>query len=1058
MKLSAVSVKHPVIVAMLLMVILVFGGLALFGLKQELLPELELPKLLVISSYPGGSAQDVEDQLTKPLEKQFVRLSGLKEISSRSLPGTSIISLSFDWGQSAQDRIPEVRELINRSRSSLPDDLPADPVIRLAGTSEITILSFSLESNQDPGLLSDYIDQTLIPELSVISGVASVEAPGLAERRMGITLDLEQLSARGIGVNELMQSLRAQNIVAPAGDAEYESQRVNVRSRGDFQDPEQILRTPVAVRNGVSIQLGELASLSEDVSKPDRVNLLDGQEILILEIKALPGADKIQISKEVSAVLKDQEASYGSMYRFSILSDQKQGIEQAVASVKNAALSGGILAVIIIFLFLAEVSATIIIAFSIPLSIVGTLIFLYAGGHTLNLLTLGGLTMAIGMVVDATIVMLENIWRHRSSDTSPEDAAIRAAGEVTGALIASVSTSLAVFVPLIFVQGIAGLMLKDLALTVVYALISSLVLAIFVIPALSVFVLRRFPPKNTENKSRFRQGLERILQQPQIGVTKLERAYSKALDLVLRHKVFFLSFAGALLFFSISLFSRIGFEFMPTLDEGELVVELKLPYGTSLDKTVQAVKDFQKLLKDTVPEVEYSYITAGKDGSQGLSSQSNAATGTIILSPAQTREASIMELSQRIQNLGNAEIPDLTVRVRPGGQNERLGQALGGSGYRLRISGFNSEELAKTALAVQSLVSQDPEVLSADFSFSLDNPALEAIFDLDSLSALGLNQQDIAYALRVVLNGADLGDYRGKTFSGEPGPLPLEVLPSLPQDVLDESSLNQIPLRSRTGHSLALAAVSNLEKTEGFSELDHINRRTYVDLVIQLKTNDFRAAQERIFSVLEGYRKDQDILIESAGSASETLSSFKSLLSAILLGIFLVYAVMVIQFERFRQPLIILMSIPFVFIGVFLGLLAFHSSLSVIAFLGIITLAGTVVNNAIVLVEYLNILRFRDGLSLEDALIKGSCARLRPILMTTLTTVLGVIPLALGSGGGTDMLAPLGQVLVGGLSTSTIITLFIVPVLYYISEKKAAPAPVGTNETNPVLVPEEPKK
>jgi len=745
---------------------------------------------------------------------------------------------------------------------------------------------------------------------------------------------------------------------------------------------------------------------------------------MIINIYKQHGKDTIKIIDAVRTQLKSIEKDFNNVIKFQSLTDQGFDIALSISSVRDSAILGGLLAIAILFLFLRNIRATLIISISIPLSILFTFIGILVSGKSLNILTLGGITVGIGMIVDSSIVVLENIYKIFEKTKDKKIAASEGTQEVTGAIIASTLTSVAVFVPIMFSTGIAGLLLNDIALTVIISLSASLIVSIVVIPFLASLFLKENPPVKSDHIiSKISDSIDRF-------IINIEEGYKKQLMFVLHNRpvVFFASLCIFLI--SFFAFNLLGFEFIPETDMNEIKIGVTTPTGYSLEQTKDKIEQIQKVIREFIPEIENMVFYAGY-GSGIVDKGSNLGIGTVRLKNRGKRRRTIFEIVDVLRVEIPSKIPDVEINISNGGLGAMAAQASGGSGFKMEVFGNSIHEVYRTAVMIESILKED--MLTAKTEINVKFDRRELVFDLllDYLGTLGVSPYEAAISTRILFNGMKAGVYRSNH-----GNYDIYLNSDLINDPLTSDILNRISIKSSSGEFISFANIAEIREELVPSVIPHKNKQKSIIVTAYLKKNDLRGIQNRVMPKIEQINKPIGVNYEISGEAKEMAGSFGSLLLALFISLFLVYMVMVIQFEKFTQPLIVMLSVPFTVIGVIIALLVFGSSFSIISFLGVIMLAGVVVNNAIVMIDYTNLLRTKYSKNLMDAVIEGGSSRLKPILMTTLTTILGIIPMAVGIGEGAEMYAPLGQAVAGGLITSTLITLFIVPAIYYSFEHK----------------------
>ncbi len=1039
-KLIKFPIEHFVIISILVIALAFFGIISFNSLRQEMFPDIFLPTLLIITTYPGASPADVEKDVTTPIEDALSTLAGVDSIQSSSFDSLSFIEVSFSWGTDIDKKFPEVREKLNGIADSLPENISGIPEILKMDPSKLPVITVILQSPLNKEELTDFFEKQIRSRLARIEGVSELNLHGGEKKQVIITVKKDLINARHVSILDIFQILKYYNISFPGGIVKFQGKDINIRSYGEFKSISDIENLVVGFSDNTFIRLKDVAKVELAIPKPTEYTSSLGQPVIVLDIMKQQGKDTLKTSREIIKQFNQIEKIYPGLIKFKIISDQGNDIKKSINTVRDSAIMGGILAILILFIFLRNIRATLVISFSIPLSILFTFIGMKVFNRSLNLMTLSGLTVGIGMVVDASIVVLENIDTHLQKGLKNKEASYIGTKEVAGAVLASTTTTLAVFVPMIFVQGFAGLALKDIALTISLALVGSLIVAIIFIPyAVSHF----FPSidnmgnlesqsihvKNIFNKIKnIFQFLSKIIGK---GLDLLIDFYKKILNFALEERRFVITLAIVLLIISIITLDMLGFEFLSDSDMSEIEIKMSTPNGYSLEKTREKVLMFESIVQKYVPEVQTTYFLVGRGDFFGITSKPNIAFGKIRLVPVDKRNRSVFEIISFLQHKAESTIPDLNITVSNGGLGALASLALGGKGFMIEIYGTNFDSIYKSAKLIEQILSADKAVLKTELSVNFDSSELLSQMKLDTMGNLGLVPYEAAVASRIYFYGIEAGNFRtdNKTY-------PIFLKTDIPDSKISSNILNEIFLKSRSGNFVSYSNFAKLDLKPSVSLINHRNRLKSIIVTAILSDPDMRGIEKRITPILKNLALPLGVNWEIIGSAKEIKNSFQSLLVVLLIGVFLVYMVMVIQFERFSHPLIILSSIPFMLIGATLGIIIGKTTLSIVSFLGLITLAGTVVNNAIVLIDFIELNRKQYGKSLRDAIVNAGSSRLRPILMTTLTTVLGVLPMALGIGEGSNLYRPLGLVIAAGLTTSTLITLVLVPVIYYSFEKR----------------------
>lgn len=1027
MRIADYSIGHGPTVIMFMITAVVFGVIALLDIPQERVPDIAKPSILIVTQYPGVGPKDVERQITKPIEDAVSTLSGVTKITSDSVDSFSLITLEFNWNENLDSKLPSLREKVNTIMSRLPSDISGPPEFYTFSAADFPILTFVVKSDGDMEAMKNFISNQVIPYFQRVPGVASVSVKGTPDADVRIDLDLRRLANRRISPIDVLKALKANNVNLPAGNVSFHGGNLNVRSVGEFASLGDIRNVVVGVRNKVPIRVRDIATVVMGTAKRRLYSLYDGKQALIIDVTKQRGSDTVKIIDRVKAAAKRIERREHGNIRFVAVTDESVDIHRSVRSVANSALLGALLAVMILFVVLHNFRSTLIVVISIPLSVILAVAGLYGFGRSLNLVTLGGLTVAIGMVVDNSIVVLENSYKHLERGSDPVTAASRGATEVVGAVIASTVTSLAVFVPILFVQGFVGIILNDISLAVIFALSASLAIAVFVVP----FLFSRLVRRRTEDAAQGLHLLRRSARTSERVFTGLEVAYRRGLGWSLKNSRFVIAVAVGLLVVSLGAVRVLGTQFLPDTDTSQVLINIRTPPSYSLEQTMEKVLAVEHLVRSLVPQIKNDVFYVGESNVAGIGNTSSAARGVINLVPARRRRRTVFQIIDLLQRRIPETIPDVKVTVQNGGISSNVAAALGGSGFQIQVSGTDFEHVRKAADGIRRILANDPDVSTTSLNVNFDQQDLVARYIPSAMASLGVVPSEAGVTLRILLNGMDVGTYRTGTNDYN-----LYLTSNAAGRPISSDLLNEISVKTATGGFVNFKAFTSLKTEPSYSDIPHLDKVKSIEVTANLIRSDTRALSERVLPKIRKLTLPADVTWQVSGQARQMQRSFGSLALALVIAIFLVYVVMVVQFQRFAQPLVIMGSIPFIFIGAVGSLLAFGSSFSIIAFLGLITLAGIVVNNAIVLVDYMNMLRRDYQLPLLQAVLDGGRMRLRPILMTTLTTILGVVPMALTLGEGSSLTASLGQVIGGGLLTSTLITLFLIPTLYYLLERR----------------------
>ncbi|MDY0287453.1 MAG: efflux RND transporter permease subunit [Sphaerochaeta sp.] len=1048
MKVSRQAIRHPVIIGMLLIVLMAFGFYSFTGQNIEFMSDINLPSILVLSIYPGAGAEDVEQEVTSILEDEFVTLPNYKSMDSVSSNSMSMITIYYQDGADPYDQLEEVRYRIATLLSELPKNLQGEPIALVGGATMLPILTFSLSGGKDIGRVTSYVQGELLPAINQIKGVAEVTIHGGQELEAFVQLRLDDLSAKEISVTQVFTLIDYANSRMPLGSAEYRGKTLDLRYGGSFTSLEDLKGVAVGFTpSGTPIRLEDVATVSLQYPKQTYAVQSDEEPLIVANVTKRTDGNIVRINKAIRALLLEEEEKSGGALSFSIIGDDSRTTMASLYTVIRSGLAGIIMAILVIVLFLGDTRSTLIIGFSIPLSLLFAFIGMRLMGITVNLMSLSGLVAALGMVVDGSIVMLEQIYRYyRTGELTVTQSIDRASDEVGPPILASTLTTVVVFIPISMLSGIIGMIFKDIAITLILALAGSFLVAVVFVPFFAKLLLRPTPPKLKDRR------FNRML-------ASFEKGYKRALDWSLSHSAFILVICIAVLAMSAFTITKLGFTFLPSTDNSDFYVHMEFPQGYSLEQSRQRSAHVESLIRSEVSELQDVITYAGMSDTVFTVGSANVAYSRVVLVPVAERKRSVHEIMLSLQALIANEVPDITVRLENGGFDKLLGFVTGGGGYGITLVSEDLELLYHEARRIQEHLQQDKAVVSTRVDTSFDANQLVLKMDRSSLNRLGINSYEAALTSRILVEGMEVSsftDRRGERYA-------IRVGSDATDRPFTTDTLNSIMLHSMGGSSIPLSAVAKLEVQPTLSEINHTDRAKTITIGAALVDEDTSMVLARMNEYLEAEPLADGVKSLSGGVLQLIEESIPPVVSALLIAWFLVYTVMVIQFERFRQPAIIIVSIPFCIIGVVLGLLGFGSTLSIVSLLGIIALGGIVVNNGIILIDYVNLLRRQKNEagenhknenpentnlgnegphmveseeSLLQAITEGSASRLRPIFMTTITTMLGVVPMALAAGEGAEIYAPLGQAIAGGLFSSTLITLFIIPVLYYLTERR----------------------
>ncbi len=1061
MKLSEFSVKHPVIISMALLVLLVFGLYSFSGMTTEFMPDISMPQAIVYSVYPGAAAEDVEQDVTKILEDSFVTLPHFKSISSSSMNSISLITITYQDGVDANEQLEELRNRIRELKDDLPDGLSGEPIALVGGIAMLPIFTFSVDAGGDSGRASTFIHEELTPALTRIDGVSSVNVDGDKELNLSVKLKLDELTSKGIAVTTVYQVLNYGNVNLPLGSGEYENRTIQVRYSGGFSSIEDIKDLPVgATKDNNIIHLGDVADVSLDYPEPDYYVTNGEKPLIIVSVLKRTDGNTIKIIKQIKKVLKGYEESTGGAVKFGIVSDDSRSVNASMQTVIQSGVMGILFAVLVILLFMADWRATVTIGISIPLCVLFSFIGLKVSGISINLMSLSGLVISLGMVVDGSTVMLEQIYRYykerdASSGTSlytVNQAIYKGWDEVVASILASSLTTIVVFVPIALLQGLIGKVLHTIAVTIIMAISASFVVSIIIVPYLLKLLLKEGGPKVREKPRKF-----------DVVMDNVEAWYRKLLDKCLNIRSIIIVASVGILLFSGFIATRLGVAFIPSTDNSEFYLSVEFPIGTTVEQTQAKMKIAERLLYKHIPEIKNAVFYEGMSNANPLMNMSSpqSAYAHIILVPVKDRQRNVHEIMLQSQKMLSAVLPDATVEVQNGGFDKMVGYVSDGGGYGLTLISEDMDLLYKTACDLKNFLETDPEVVNVSLNSDFDTTSMIIDMSQEYLSSLGLTSYQAGITTAILFQGIDCGIFKDAD-TGDRYNIRIES--DITDKTIGKDDIANIHIVTEKGQDVSFANLSDIRVEKSISQINHSNRAKTITVTASLVSENTANVSSHVNEYLAKNPLPGGVESEAGGIMALIGEMIGPMITALLIALFLVYTVMVVQFERFKQPLLIMVTIPFCFIGVVAGLMMFGSTLNLLAMMGIISLGGIVVNNGIILVDFINQLRKERRIEIaksrghqdkdgewhveltekeEEELLRtcvtdGASSRIKPILITTLTTLLGDIPMAVSHGEGAEIYAPMGQAIVGGLITSTLITLIIIPVLYYMSEHTSA--------------------
>lgn len=1000
MKLPRLAVSRPVTMLMGMGIIIILGIISLTQLPIDLLPNIEAPVIAVITNYSDAGPYEVENFVTRPIEESLGSVNNITNVSSTSSRGQSVVIAQFDWGIDMDFASLDVREMVDLVRPSLPDGVDSPMIMKFDPTA-MALMQLVLVGSDDLNELRQIADDQVKNRLERLEGVASVSVSGGYEREIQVNLHPGLLRTYGVSIDSVTQALSMANLNLPAGNITDNQVSYILRTTGEFRDVEQISQVRIPTQSG-TVPLSDVATVIDGFKEVNSYNRLNQQPTVSLSVQKEASANSMQVAERVHGELARLNQELSPRATIEIAEDTTVFIQDAVDNVVDNALLGGIFAMIVLFLFLRSIRSTVIIGIAIPISVLATFTLMYFSNISLNMISLGGLALGVGMLVDNAIVVLENVFRHREMGVDKTTAAHEGAQEVGTAISASTLTTVSVFVPVVFIAGIAAEIFRDMALTVTFSLLASLLISLTLVPMLSSRLL---------GDSSQQKGVK-WLQFLADFIGKLQEIYGKAIVKTLGRRLLVLGAVFVLFIISLVAIPRVGMEFMPAMDQGELQVTITLPRGTPLDDTDRVIRQIEEYAL-RIPDAALVYASSGQGGSGGA----HSGRVGVRLKPLAEREVTtdqvIADLREFVQ-----QIPGIESQVTSA---DSFGMFFG-TPIRVEFRGDDLDELTYYAQLVTEHIEDIPGVAEPSNSMEEGEPELSIEINRERAATYGVTVGQVASALRTAVSGSTATRYRSR---GQEVDVTVRLDAPWRQNVRD---IQDIPIDTARG-VVPLREIASVIEGASPIAIERNDRSRVVAVTGYVADRDLAAVMTDIQREIGELDIPPHIAVEYGGQDEQMVEAFGQLALAMLLGIVLVYMILASQFESLLQPLIIMITLPLAMIGVVAGLFIFNTTFNVVGFVGAIMLAGIVVNNGIVLIDYVNILR-RDGVERNEALKIAGERRLRPILMTSLTTILAMLPMALVVGEGQEMQQPIAVVVIGGLVSSTFLTLFVVPIVY----------------------------
>lgn len=1019
MSLYSTAVKKPVSTILIFIGVIIFGFFSFNNLSIDLYPEIDPPIISVFTTYPGANAADIETNITRLLEDNLNTVSNLKKLSSTSKENVSLITLEFEWGINLDEATNDIRDAISRIERFLPED-SEKPVIFKFNTSMIPILMLSATAEESYPALNKILDERIVNPLNRIDGVGAVAISGGPRREIQVNVDPRKLEAYNFTVEQIGNAIRMENLNLPAGNLDLGSKNFPLRIQGEFETSDVIKDIVVGSFSGRQIRLKDIAEVSDTLAKLTLDERSNGTPAARIIVQKQSGANSVKLAKDVLEQLPVLMKTLPPDIKIETIFDTSEFIQNSINSLTLAVLFAGVFVMLVVLFFLGRWRATFIIIITIPVSLIVSFIYLYITGNSINIISLSSLSIAIGMVVDDAIVVLENITKHVEKGSSPREAAIYGTNEVGLAVVATTLTVVAVFFPLTLVGGLSGIMFKQLGWIVTLVVSTSTIAALSLTPMLSSLMLKLNPPR--------KKGLSKIIfDNSERMLDSLDNFYEKTLAWAINHRAMVLVSSFLIFVSSIFLVTKVGTEFIPPSDNARIGIVVELQMGVRVEKTKEVARRLESIIQRNYPEVELISASSGSADDRNIFSAfgqngTHIINMTLRLSSKTQRERDIYFISDLIRK-DIETIPDVAkFTVTPGGGGGAFG---GQSQLEVVVSGYNLDESSKFAHELAEKMKEIKGTRDVKVSLEEPRPEYQIAFDREKLAYYGLNTTTASNFVRNRINGLIASFYRE---DGDEYDIVVRYAEPFRESI---ESIENILIYNNQGKAVRVKDIGKVKEYTSPPFIERQNRQRVVRVTSALYKASITDVVNNIWAEIDKMEIPSGVGIDIGGDAEEQQESFADLLTLLLLVVMLVYIVMATQFESLRSPFIIMLTMPFAFTGVFVALWITGETLNLISMIGAVMLVGIVVKNGIVLVDYTNLMRDR-GMELSKAVIVSGRSRLRPVLMTTITTMLGMLPLAIGIGEGSEMWRPMGISIIGGLTFSTIITLVLIPVVYII--------------------------
>lgn len=1027
MKLIEFAVKRPVSISIIVLVSLILGWVSVSRLSVDLYPDMDLPVAVVVTEYPGAGPEEVESQVSEIMEQVLGTLSNVKEIRSRSEYGSSLVAVLFTWQTDMDNVVPDIREKIGMIEKWLPAEAEK-PMVLKADPNMMPIIQLGIHGDMSLSQLQNIAEDEIENRLERIEGVASVILTGGYEREVQVIVDPVKLEQNGIALNQVAQLLAIENFNESGGKVQLGDKEYYVRSLQKFESIDNIKEVRIFSADGRAVRLEDIAEIKDTHKDLTQMTRIDEQASIGIHIIKQSDANTVSVSEDVKKEMEELKQELPGNIEMEVVFDQADYINDSLGTVKRAILEGALLAMLILLLFLRHGKSTLIIFTAIPISIVATFILMYFSGMTLNLISLGGIALGVGRMVDNSIVVLENIFRHRQEGENAYDAAVNGTWEVARAVTGATIVTAAVFLPIIYLEGLSSILFKPLALTVTYAIFASLLVSLTIMPLLASRMLTgsSLPTFDSESKVDVSQlkGIQKIGHKFGMVLDKVNTWYRGVLGTAIHHRARIVVGVIVLFAASLALLPVIGAEFLPKMDAGQIAISIEMDRGTLLNTTDKVTTQVEEIAR-SYPEISTIFTSVGPPSNMLAmgDGQPDKADIMLDLTDKKDRQRSTSEICESLRK-DIQMIPGARIKVK---ETDPVEAQMGGSDTAspivMEVKGDNLDTVRELTLQLEDIIKNTEGTREVTNSFTGGKSEIQVHVDRQKIAQYGLYPAQVSSTIRMAVDGCVVSRYK---VEGDNVDIRVRYAEESREKMKD---LEAITIATPRGNRVPISEIATLEISEGPMKILRHDDERLGRVTAQITGRDLGSVNRDVKAKTASIHLPSGYYIESGGQNEDMLEAFSSLALALLLAIILVYAVMAIQYESLFDPLVIMFAVPTCIIGVIAALVITGKAFSVPSFIGGIMLVGIAVGNAIVLVDYVKQLR-EGGMERDIALVEAGAIRLRPILMTSLTTILGLVPLSLGFAEGSEAQQPMAIVVIGGLLASTVITLVLVPVVY----------------------------